>query len=126
MSVTQISTNAYGVQLSKNVPTAVYMGGVRTATKAGVGHTGFEGFGVALTGSSCWNLMQMEAAERRSFLESIYGENGLGLTTARLSIGACDYSAEVYSYDDVAYSIQFDGGHNVLPNEWYERLKSNE
>lgn len=32
----------------------------------------------------------------------------------------------VYSYDDVAYSIQFDGGHNVLPNEWYERLKSNE
>ena len=101
MTVTQISTNAYGVQLSKNVPTAVYMGGVRTATKAGVGHTGFEGFGVALTGSSCWNLMQMEAAERRSFLESIYGENGLGLTTARLSIGACDYSAEVYSYDDV-------------------------
>lgn len=101
MTVTQISTNAYGVQLSKNVPTAVYMGGVRTATKADTCHTGFEGFGVALTGSSCWNLMQMEASERRSFLESIYGKNGLGLTTARLSIGACDYSAEVYSYDDV-------------------------
>lgn len=101
MTVTQYSTNAYGVQLCKTVPTAVYMGGVHTAEKAGVTHTGFEGFGVAITGSSCWNLMQMEAGERHAFLESIYGKNGLGLTTARLTIGASDYSAEVYTYDDV-------------------------
>ena len=77
------------------------MGGVHTAQKAGTVHSGFEGFGVAITGSSCWNLMQMEKAERHAFLESIYGKNGLGLTTARLSIAASDYSAEVYSYDDI-------------------------
>ena len=101
MNVKQISTNAYGERLTKSVPTAVYMGGVRTIEKSGPCRTGFEGFGVALTGSSCWNLMQMEAGERRAFLESIYGEGGLGLTTARLTIGASDYSAEAYTYDDV-------------------------
>lgn len=102
MNVTQISTNAYGKHVAKAVSTAVYMGGVHTAEKAGDCHEGFEGFGVAISGSSCWNLMQMEAAERHAFLESIYGKNGLGLTTARLTIGASDYSAEVYTYDDVA------------------------
>ncbi len=102
MIVTQCCTNGYGVQRCKTVPTAVCMGGVHTAEKTGVPYTGFEGFGVALTGSSCWNLMQMEAGARRAFLESIYGKNGLGLTTARLTIGASDYSAEVYTYDDVA------------------------
>jgi len=101
MNVTQISTNAYGKFISKAVPTAVYMGGVHTAERTGACHEGFEGFGVAITGSSCWNLMQMEAGERHAFLESIYGKSGLGLTTARLTIGASDYSAEVYTYDDV-------------------------
>ena len=101
MTVTQYSTNAYGTFVGKTVPTAVYMGGVRIAQKSGATHTGFEGFGVAITGSSCWNLMQMEAGQRHALLESIYGKNGLGLTTARLTIGASDYSAEVYTYDDV-------------------------
>ena len=102
MTVTQYSTNAYGVCIAKNVPAAVPMSGLYTVEKTGATHTGFEGFGVAITGSSCWNLMQMEAGERHAFLESIYGKNGLGLTTARLTIGASDYSAEVYTYDDVA------------------------
>ena len=88
MKVTQYSTNAYGVHIAKNIPTSVPMGGVYTIEKTGAAHTGFEGFGVAITGSSCWNLMQMEAGERHAFLESIYGKNGLGLTTARLTIGS--------------------------------------
>ena len=61
----------------------------------------FRGFGVALTASSCYNLSLMEPAERRAFLESIYSEKGLGLSVARLSVGSSDYSAELYSYDDV-------------------------
>lgn len=60
----------------------------------------FWGFGVAITGSSCYLLSQMEDGERHAFLESIYGKNGLGLKVGRLSIGASDYSAEVYSYDE--------------------------
>lgn len=61
---------------------------------------GFLGFGVALTGSSCYHLAQMQKEERRAFLESIYGKGGLGLSVARLTIGASDYSAEIYTYDD--------------------------
>ena len=60
----------------------------------------FEGFGVALTGSSCYNLNLMSAEERESFIKSIYSESGLGLSACRLSVGASDYSAELYTYDD--------------------------
>ncbi len=65
----------------------------------------FAGFGVALTASSCFNLSLMEADERRSFLESIYSDEGLGLSVIRVSIGSSDYSAELYSYDDVEGDI---------------------
>ena len=59
-----------------------------------------KGFGVALTGSSCWCLMQMDPAERHALLEKVYGEDGLNFSIARLPIGSCDYSAELYTYDD--------------------------
>lgn len=61
----------------------------------------FLGFGVAITGSSCFNLTQMPDEERTAFLQSIYGKNGLGLSIGRLSVASSDYSAELYSYDDV-------------------------
>lgn len=60
----------------------------------------FKGFGVAITGSSCYELSLMTSEERNEFLEDIYGENGLNLSVARLSIGASDYSPSVYSYCD--------------------------
>ncbi len=65
----------------------------------------FDGFGVALTGASCYNLAQMPEKERREFLESVYGKDGLGLRVARLCIGSSDYAAELYSYDDVPGDI---------------------
>lgn len=62
---------------------------------------GFCGFGVALTGSSCYNLSLMDAAERRALIEDIYKDKGLSV--ARLTIGSGDYSAELYSYDDTPF-----------------------
>lgn len=66
----------------------------------------FGGFGVALTGSSCYELSIMPEDLRKSFLDDIYGKNGLGLSVGRISIGSCDYSTNVYSYcdkkDDIA------------------------
>ena len=59
-----------------------------------------KGFGVALTGASCYELMQMDKAERKKFLNDVYGRDGLNLSIARLAIGSCDYSAEIYTYDD--------------------------
>lgn len=59
------------------------------------------GLGVAITGSSCYELNTMEPEKRRAFLETIYGKDGLNLGVGRLSVGASDYSAEIYTYDDV-------------------------
>lgn len=65
----------------------------------------FRGFGVAITGSSCYLLSTMEETARRALIGRIYGKNGLGLSVARLSIGASDYSAETYSYDDIPNDV---------------------
>ena len=80
-----------------------------------------KGFGVALTGASCWCLMQMDAGERHALLTEIYGKEGLNFSLARLPVGSCDYSAELYSYDDVPedmtlehFSIERDRAY-ILP-----------
>ena len=66
----------------------------------------FRGVGVAITGSSCYNLSIMEEHERKEFLRSIYSPDGLGLSVGRVSIGASDYSAELYSYDDTPFDVE--------------------
>jgi glucosylceramidase len=66
----------------------------------------FKGFGVAITGSSCYNLSIMEKNERKELLNKIYSDNGIGLSVGRLSIGPSDYSAEVYSYDDEPFDVE--------------------
>lgn len=102
MKVTQYITNKDLSFLKAPVFPSVEMNGVKTVRRAKeiVGDN-FLGFGVAITGSSCYNLSQMPQAERMAFLQRVYGENGLGLTVGRLSIGSSDYSPELYSYDDV-------------------------
>ena len=61
----------------------------------------FLGFGVAITGSSCYDLALMEPNDRAALIRNLYTKDGIGLSIARLSVGASDYSAELYSYDDV-------------------------
>jgi len=68
----------------------------------------FLGIGVAITGSSCYVLSKMDADKRHSLLEHIYGKDGLNLAVARLSIGSSDYSAELYSYDDVPFDTSLE------------------
>lgn len=67
---------------------------------------GFMGFGVAITGASCYQLSLMAEKERTALLQQVYGKDGLNLSVARLSIGASDYSANVYSYDDVEDDVE--------------------
>lgn len=61
------------------------MSGAETVTvsAAPIG-TAFRGFGVAITGASCYHLARMDAQERAAFLHDIYGDDGLGLSVARL------------------------------------------
>ena len=71
-------------------------------------NTGFKGFGVAITGSSCYLLNSMEKSERTELLKKIYSKEGIGLSVGRLSIGSSDYSAELYSYDDVPFDTELE------------------
>ncbi len=101
MKATQYSTNKYGDFIPYTLKCARELAGTKKATvKETVKDGGHIGFGVAITGSSCYNLAQMEKEKRRIFLESIYSEKGLGLSLGRLTIGSSDYSAEIYTYDD--------------------------
>ncbi|MBR5232376.1 MAG: hypothetical protein IKW00_09065 [Clostridia bacterium] len=70
--------------------------------------TGFQGFGVAITGGSCYELSRMQPEERRALLKKVYTAEGANLSVARLPIGACDYSAELYSYDDVEGDVELE------------------
>ena len=51
------------------------------------------GFGPALTGASCYNLLRMGTAERTALLKELFDPaEGLGMSLVRCSIGASDFS----------------------------------
>ncbi len=100
------TTNENGEYVSGRISNGSYLSGVTNARKnADKVNTNFYGFGVAITGSSCYNLSLMEKTDREKLLKTIYSKEGLNLGVGRLSIGSSDYSAEVYSYDDVENDI---------------------
>ena len=85
---------------------SVKVSGANTLNIAPSANENFKGFGVAITGSSCYNLSIMEKGERRELLKKIYSDEGIGLSVGRLSIASSDYSAEVYSYDDEPFDTE--------------------
>jgi len=62
-----------------------------------------EGFGYTLTGGSAHLLNGMSAAERAKVLQELFGtgENSIGISYLRLSLGASDLSTTVFSYCDL-------------------------
>lgn len=60
-----------------------------------------DGFGFALTYSSCYNLMHMTPGARRAFLLKTYSpKSGYNVSCARISIGCSDFSSREYSLCD--------------------------
>ena len=107
MKVTQYQTTDNLSFAKRPVFPSVNMSGAITLTRTG--HAimdDFLGFGVAITGSSCYELSLMSPEQRESLLKSIYTKDGIGLSVGRLSVGASDYSAELYSYDDVEGDVE--------------------
>ena len=102
MKVTQFETTpSFFLRPYELKPTGGRMGGADVIeVRDTPNRQKFTGFGVAVTGSSCYNLNLMPEDERKAFLDDIYSDNGLGLSICRLSVGSSDYSAELYSYDD--------------------------
>ena len=62
-----------------------------------------DGFGYTLTGGSATLINQLNAATKASLLQELFGNTGnaIGVSYLRISIGASDLNASVFSYDDM-------------------------
>ncbi|WP_462254914.1 glycoside hydrolase family 30 protein, partial [Ferruginibacter sp.] len=62
-----------------------------------------DGFGYTLTGGSAFLINRLPSAQKIALLQELFGndENAIGISYLRLSIGASDLSAEVFSYNDM-------------------------
>ncbi len=62
-----------------------------------------DGFGFTLTGSSAYLINHLNIAEKNGLLEELFGrsEGSIGVSYIRISIGASDLNASVFSYDDL-------------------------
>lgn len=62
-----------------------------------------DGFGYALTGGSAFLLNRLPTADKNSILQELFGsgENSIGVSYLRISIGASDLDPQVFSYDDM-------------------------
>lgn len=59
-----------------------------------------DGFGAAITGSTCYNLLQMTAANRTKLLKETFDPAGMGYSYIRISIGCSDFSLDEYTCCD--------------------------
>ena len=62
-----------------------------------------DGFGFTLTGGSASLLNALPANDKASLLNELFGsnDNSIGVSYLRISLGASDLSASVFSYDDL-------------------------
>jgi glucosylceramidase len=62
-----------------------------------------DGFGFTLTGGSASHLMGMSKSSRAALLKELFGTegNGIGMAYLRVSIGASDLNAKIFSYNDL-------------------------
>ena len=60
-----------------------------------------EGFGTCLNELGWLSLSELSEADRAGILEDLFSPEGMGLTMARMPVGANDFSVDFYSYDEV-------------------------
>ncbi len=62
-----------------------------------------DGFGYSLTGGSAWLINKLNATDKNALLQELFGknENSIGISYLRISIGASDLDASVFSYNDL-------------------------
>ena len=61
------------------------------------------GFGYSLTGGSAYVINQLSATDKANLLKELFGNdnNSISISYLRISIGASDLNASVFSYDDM-------------------------
>jgi glucosylceramidase len=79
------------------------------------------GFGGAFTDAACYTFNQLAPSAREQLLHEMFHPSEMGLSVCRTCIGASDYSAELYSFDDgdadpdlTRFSIEHDREY-ILP-----------
>ena len=85
-----------------------------------VRYQSMDGFGAAVTGSTCYNLMKMAPADRAKFLtETFSDKDGLGFSYIRISIGCSDFSLSEYTCCDQPgienFALQSEEKDYVIP-----------
>lgn len=62
-----------------------------------------DGFGYTLTGGSAFLINRLPSSQKTALLQELFGnaDNSIGISYLRISIGASDLSAEVFSYNDM-------------------------
>jgi len=91
----QSSLLAFNSNVSNTNPTV----NVDSATR----YQTVDGFGYTLTGGSAYLINRLPAAQRSALLQELFGSGpgSIGISYLRVSIGASDLNAEVFSYDDM-------------------------
>ena len=79
-----------------------------------------DGFGAAVTGSTCYNLMQMTKENRTKFLKETFSPTeGMGQSYIRISIGCSDFSLSEYTCCDTPgmenFSLTSEETEYVIP-----------
>lgn len=93
MHFDKISKN-FGEGFNDNLGTTVYL-------KPAIKYQEIDGFGIALNGSACYNLMKMTAADRDKVMKETFSvEEGMGYSYTRISIGCSDFSLSDYTCCD--------------------------
>ena len=60
-----------------------------------------DGFGAAITGSSCYNLLKMSTKNRQKLLQETFNvKTGMGFSYIRISLGCSDFSLDEYTCCD--------------------------
>lgn len=106
-------------QISFNKPNAIN-GKATISINPEVKYQEIDGFGAALTGSSCYNLMKMSAKNRKALLQKTFNpESGMGYSYIRISIGCSDFSLSEYTYCDLPgienFAIQSEEKEYIFP-----------
>ena len=58
------------------------------------------GFGAAITGSTCYNLLKMSEEDREKILQECFSPDEMAMSFIRISIGASDFSLDEYTCCD--------------------------
>lgn len=61
----------------------------------------FKGLGVSFAEASCKLIAELPPERRRELLEMVFSKKGAGVSMGRIHVGCSDYSAHIYTYDDV-------------------------